>query len=155
GVKLRWLPVALWGSPQQIIMPAFALGMSTLATMARMMRTSMLDVLNQDYITTARAKGLSSRQVIWRHTVRNAILPVVTILGPLVASILTGTFIIERIFAIPGLGRYFVDTIYNRDYPLIMGTTIFYAGILLMMNFMVDVAYGLIDPRIRLMKGRD
>lgn len=155
GVKLRWLPVALWGSPQQVIMPAFALAMGTLATMARMMRTSMLDVLNQDYIITARAKGLSSRQIVWRHTVRNAILPVVTILGPLVAAILTGTFVIERIFAIPGLGRYYVDTIYNRDYPLIMGTTIFYAGLLLVMNFLVDVAYGLIDPRIRLMKGRD
>ncbi|NMA91761.1 MAG: ABC transporter permease [Firmicutes bacterium] len=155
GVKLRWLPVALWGSPRQIVMPALALAMGTLALMARLVRTSMLEVLRQDYITTARSKGLSSRRIIWSHALRNALLPVLTILGPLVASIITGTFIIEHIFAIPGLGKYFVVSIYNRDYPLIMGTTIFYAGILLTINFAIDLLYGLIDPRIRLAGGEE
>ena len=123
--------------------------------MARLVRTSMLEALRQDYITTARSKGLSSRRIIWSHALRNALLPVLTILGPLVASIITGTFIIEHIFAIPGLGKYFVVSIYNRDYPLIMGTTIFYAGILLTINFAIDLLYGLIDPRIRLAGGEE
>ncbi|KUK41667.1 MAG: Binding-protein-dependent transport systems inner membrane component [Clostridia bacterium 62_21] len=155
GVKWGILPVSRWGDFQHSILPAFALGLSTLALMARMMRTSMLDVLNQDYIRTAKSKGLPTGQVIWRHAVRNALLPIVTILGPLVATIVTGTFVIEQIFGIPGLGSYYVASIYNRDYPLILGTTIFYAVILLLMNFLVDIAYGLIDPRIRLVRERD
>lgn len=156
-VSVKWgiLPVSRWGDFQHSILPAFALGLSTLALMARMMRTSMLDVLNQDYIRTAKSKGLPTGQVIWRHAVRNALLPIVTILGPLVATIVTGTFVIEQIFGIPGLGSYYVASIYNRDYPLILGTTIFYAVILLLMNFLVDIAYGLIDPRIRLVRERD
>jgi len=154
GAKLKLLPIARWESPAHHILPAFALGLTTLATMARMMRSSMLEVINQDYVRTAKAKGLTPTQITWRHCIRNAILPVVTILGPLIAGITTGTLVVERMFGIPGLGRYFVDSIYNRDYPLIMGTTVFYSAILLLMTFLVDVAYGFIDPRIRLAKGR-
>lgn len=150
GYKLNLLPIARWESFKHTILPAFALGLGTLATMTRMMRSSMLEVLNQDYIRTAKAKGLTSAQIIWRHGVRNAILPIVTILGPLIAGITTGTLVIERMFGIPGLGKYFVESIYNRDYPMIMGTTVFYSAILLFMTFLVDIAYGLIDPRIRI-----
>ena len=154
GYKLKLLPIARWESFKHTILPAFSLGLGTLATMTRMMRSSMLEVLSQDYIRTAKAKGLTSAQIVWRHGVRNAILPIVTILGPLIASITTGTFVIERMFGIPGLGKYFVESIYNRDYPMIMGTTVFYSALLLFMTFLVDIAYGLVDPRIRLARGK-
>ncbi|MGI6163645.1 MAG: ABC transporter permease [Bacillota bacterium] len=154
GYKLNLLPIARWESFKHTILPAFALGLGTLASMTRMMRSSMLEVLNQDFIRTAKAKGLTSAQIIWRHGVRNAILPIVTILGPLIAAITTGTLVIERMFGIPGLGKYFVESIYNRDYPMIMGTTVFYSAILLFMTFLVDIAYGLIDPRIRIARGK-
>jgi len=154
GYKLKLLPIARWESFKHTILPAFALGLGTLATMTRMMRSSMLEVLSQDYIRTAKAKGLTSAQIVWRHGVRNAILPIVTILGPLIAGITTGTFVIERMFGIPGLGKYFVESIYNRDYPMIMGTTVFYSALLLFMTFLVDIAYGLVDPRIRLARGK-
>lgn len=154
GCKLNLLPIARWESFKHTILPAFALGLGTLASMTRMMRSSMLEVLNQDFIRTAKAKGLTSAQIIWRHGVRNAILPIVTILGPLIAAITTGTLVIERMFGIPGLGKYFVESIYNRDYPMIMGTTVFYSAILLFMTFLVDIAYGLIDPRIRIARGK-
>ncbi|HAF66807.1 MAG TPA: peptide ABC transporter permease, partial [Clostridiales bacterium UBA9857] len=143
GYKLKLLPIARWESFKHTILPAFSLGLGTLATMTRMMRSSMLEVLSQDYIRTAKAKGLTSAQIVWRHGVRNAILPIVTILGPLIAGITTGTFVIERMFGIPGLGKYFVESIYNRDYPMIMGTTVFYSALLLFMTFLVDIAYGL------------
>lgn len=155
GYKLKLLPIARWEGPMYTILPAFSLGLGTLATMARMMRSSMLEVINQDYIRTAKAKGLSGPQITWRHCIRNAILPIVTILGPLIAGITTGTFVVERMFGIPGLGSFFVESVYNRDYPLIMGTTVFYSAFLLFMTFLVDIAYALIDPRIRLAKGRD
>ncbi|HOA71444.1 MAG: ABC transporter permease [Bacillota bacterium] len=154
GYKLKLLPIARWESFKHTILPAFSLGLGTLATMTRMMRSSMLEVLSQDYIRTAKAKGLTSAQIVWRHGVRNAILPIVTILGPLIAGITTGTFVIERMFGIPGLGKYFVESIYNRDYPMIMGTTVFYSALLLFMTFLVDIAYGLVDPRIRLARGK-
>ena len=154
GYKLKLLPIARWESFKHTILPAFSLGLGTLATMTRMMRSSMLEVLSQDYIRTAKAKGLTSAQIVWRHGVRNAILPIVTILGPLIAGITTGTFVIERMFGIPGLGKYFVESIYNRDYPMIMGTTVFYSALLLFMTFLVDIAYGLADPRIRLARGK-
>ena len=154
GYKLNLLPIARWESFKHTILPAFALGLGTLATMTRMMRSSMLEVLSQDYIRTAKAKGLTSAQIVWRHGVRNAILPIVTILGPLAAAITTGTLVIERMFGIPGLGKYFVESIYNRDYPMIMGTTVFYSALLLFMTFLVDITYGLIDPRIRIAKGK-
>jgi oligopeptide transport system permease protein len=143
-----------WDCIRYTLLPAMALGFGSLASVARLMRTSMLDVLHQDYIKTAKAKGLSTTQVTLKHAVRNAILPVVTILGPLTAAILTGTFIIEQIFAIPGLGKFFVQSVQIYDYTMIMGLTIFYASFLILMNFLVDLAYGFIDPRIRLAKGR-
>ena len=150
GVWLEVLPVARWGTPAHYIMPVFALGASYIAYIARMMRTSMLDVLNQDYIRTARAKGLSSFAVTWKHTIRNAILPIVTILGVSFAGIVVGSFVIESIFAVPGIGKYFVQSITQQDYTLIMGTTIFYAAILILMMYIVDLFYGVVDPRIRL-----
>ncbi len=110
----------------------------------------MLDVLSQDYIKTAKAKGLSQRQIIWRHAVRNAIMPVVTVMGPLVASILTGAFVVENIFAIPGLGKYFVTSVQTNNYTLIAGTTVFYGTFLILANLVVDIVYGFIDPRIKL-----
>jgi ABC-type dipeptide/oligopeptide/nickel transport system permease component len=130
-------------------MPTIALAVLPLAMVTRLMRSSMLEVLSQDYIRTARSKGLSPSRVIVRHTLRNAILPVVTIMGPLTAGILTGSFVIEKIFSIPGIGKYFVDSVTNRDYPVIMGITIFYSAILILMNFLVDLIYGWVDPRIK------
>ncbi|SCL87849.1 ABC transporter permease [Sporanaerobacter sp. PP17-6a] len=150
GVWLKVLPVARWGTPAHYIMPVFALGATYIAYIARMMRTSMLDVLNQDYIRTARAKGLSNLAVTWKHTIRNAILPIVTILGVSFAGIVVGSFVIESIFAIPGIGKYFVQSITQQDYTLIMGTTIFYAAILILMMYIIDLFYGVVDPRIRL-----
>lgn len=151
--KLRWLPVSGWGAFKYSILPSIALSFASLAIISRMMRASMLDVIGQDYIKTAKAKGLSPVQIIWKHMIRNAIMPIITILGPLIAAIVTGTFVIEGIFGIPGLGKYFVQSIYNNDYTMILGTTIFYSAILVVMMFVVDIAYGFIDPRIRLAKG--
>lgn len=153
----RWhlLPPAMWGSWKNVVMPALALAALPTAMIARLMRSSMLEVLQQDYVRTARAKGLPERRVIYRHVMRNAILPVVTYLGPLIAGVFTGSFIIEFIFAVPGLGRSFVTSISNRDYTVIMGTTVFYSLFLMVMNLVVDVAYVLIDPRIKLVERRD
>lgn len=151
--QLKWFPVSGWGGFQYTVLPSIALSFASLAIISRMMRTSMLDVIGQDYIKTAKAKGLSSMQIIWKHMIRNAIMPVVTVLGPLIAGIVTGTFVIEGIFGIPGLGKFFVQSIYDADYTMILGTTIFYSSILVVMMFIVDIAYGFIDPRIRLAKG--
>ena len=118
--------------------------------MARLMRSSMLDVIHQDYIKTARAKGISRSIIIFKHALRNAIIPIVTYIGPLAAGILTGSFVVEKIFNIPGLGRYFVESITQRDYPTILGVTIFYGAFLIAMNFLVDLSYGIIDPRIKI-----
>ncbi len=150
GVKLKWFPVARWGTPAHYVMPVLALGIRQIAYIARMMRTSMLDVLSQDYVRTAKAKGLSRIAVTWKHTIRNAILPIVTILGTSIAGVVVGSFVIESIFAIPGIGKHFVQSITHQDYTLIMGTTVFYAIILIVMMFVVDIVYGLVDPRIRL-----
>jgi oligopeptide transport system permease protein len=149
GVYFRVLPVARYDTVWHTIMPAFALSLGTMATIARYMRSSMLEVVNADYIKTALAKGLRPHQVVFRHQVRNALLPILTILGPAVASVLTGSFVVETVFAIPGLGRYFVTAMQNLDYTLVMGLTIFFGAFLIGMNFLVDLAYGLIDPRIR------
>lgn len=156
GLQLRKVlgfalfPVQGWGDFSKTILPSFALGLGSLATVSRLMRTSMLDVLNQDYIKTAKAKGLSQTKIILRHTVRNAIMPVLTILGPTVASVLTGTFVIESIFNIPGLGKYFVMSIKDLDYTMISGTTVFYGSLLILCTLVVDLLYGLIDPRVKL-----
>jgi len=148
--KWQLLPPAMWGSWQHMVMPVLALAALPTAVIARLMRSGILEVLQQDYIKTARAKGLSAKDIINRHVLRNAILPVVTYIGPLIAAILTGSFIVEYIFAIPGLGRSFVTSIQNRDYTVIMGTTVFYSLFLMIMNMVVDIAYVLIDPRIKL-----
>jgi oligopeptide transport system permease protein len=149
GVELKWLPVATYKTFAHTIMPSFALGLATLANLARFMRTSMLEVVGQDYIKTAKAKGLSPIEITTKHQIRNALLPIVTILGPVTATLLTGGFVVETVFAIPGLGQYFVRSMQNLDYPMILGTTIFYGAFLIIMNFVVDIVYGLIDPRIR------
>lgn len=152
AVNLAILPVATWSSPKHMILPTLALATGPMAIIARLTRSSMLEVLTQDYIMTAKAKGLSPVKIVFKHALRNALLPVVTVLGSLAASILTGTFVIEKIFAIPGMGKYFVESINTRDYPVIMGTTVFYSTILIMMLFLVDIAYGVLDPRIKLHK---
>ncbi len=144
------LPAATWTSPKHMILPTLALATGPIAIIARLTRASMIEVLTQDYIRTARAKGLSPYKIVFKHALRNALLPVVTVLGTIAASVLTGTFVIEQIFAIPGMGKYFVDSINTRDYPVIMGTTVFYSAILIFMLFLVDIAYGILDPRIKL-----
>jgi dipeptide transport system permease protein len=153
-VAVNWeiLPVATWTSWKHMILPTLALATGPMAIIARLTRSSMLEVLTQDYIRTARAKGLSPIKIVVKHALRNALLPVVTVLGTLAAGILTGTFVIEQIFAIPGMGKYFVESINQRDYPVIMGTTVFYSAFLIVMLFLVDLAYGFLDPRIKLYK---
>jgi oligopeptide transport system permease protein len=152
AIKLKWLPVAQWKGFEYTILPSVALALGTLALVARLMRASMLEVTGQDYIITAEAKGLPMIKIIWRHLIRNAILPVVTVLGPIVAALVTGTFVIEQIFAIPGLGRHYVLGIQNLDYTLVLGLTIFFGAFVVMMNFLVDIIYGIVDPRIRVAK---
>ena len=150
AVSLHWLPTSGWGKIQNMILPTIALSMMPLAYIARMMRSSMIEVLGQDYIRTAKAKGLSNAKVIRRHALRNAIIPVLTVIGITTANMVVGSFIIENIFRIPGLGKYFVQAVSNRDYPVILGTTIFYSSILIFMNFVVDIMYVMVDPRIKL-----
>jgi oligopeptide transport system permease protein len=150
--KLQWLPAALWGTPSHLVLPVLALSALPLAFFARLVRSSMLEVLSQDYIRTARSKGLSEAAIILKHALKNSLIPLVTVLGPMLANLLTGTFVIERIFAIPGLGNYFVNSIYNRDYFVILGLTVFYAMLLLALNLLVDIVYAVIDPRINLVR---
>lgn len=153
GVKLQWLPIAFWGGFEYSIMPTIALSVGVIATIARYTRMEMLDVLGQEYITTAKAKGLSNVSIIIKHGFRNTLIPIVTIIGPLVVSMMTGSLVIEKIFSVPGLGEQFVSSILSNDYPVIMGTTIFYAVLFIGVVLVVDILYGLIDPRIRLAGG--
>ena len=148
GVQI--FAIIVWADINSKLLPPFALAFGSMATVSRLMRTSMLDVLSQDYIKTAKAKGLNQRQVVWTHAVRNAIMPVVTVMGPLVAAVLTGAFVVENIFSIPGLGRYFVQSVTSLNYTMIAGTTVFYGAFLIFANLVVDIIYGLIDPRIKL-----
>ncbi|MDN4075530.1 ABC transporter permease [Fictibacillus terranigra] len=150
AVKWGMLPVASWGTWQHTILPSVALAAGPLAIIARFTRSSMLEVLKQNYMKTADAKGLGTAGIIVKHGIRNAVIPVISFMGPLVAHLLTGTFVIEKIFAIPGLGKYFVDSIFNRDYPVILGTTIFFSVVLIVTLFLIDLSYRLIDPRIKL-----
>ncbi|MDY0404575.1 ABC transporter permease [Virgibacillus sp. 179-BFC.A HS] len=145
-------PPATWSSPMHMVLPIIALATGPMAIIARLTRSTMLEVLTQDYIKMARAKGLNPWKIIFKHALKNALMPVVTIMGTLLAGILTGTFVIEKIFAIPGMGRYFVESINQRDYPVIMGTTVFYSAFLIFALFLVDIAYGILDPRIKLHK---
>ncbi len=166
GVQLKWLPPTGWGSkppyilgflPSHLgwdffkyaIMPAVALGLGSSAIIARLTRASLLQVVREDYIRTARSKGLKERLIITRHALKNSLIPVVTVLGPMFAALVTGTFVTELVFGIPGMGRYFVTSITNRDYPVIMGTILLYAVFLVVANLLVDIVYAYLDPRIR------
>ena len=144
------LPVAGWGTVSHMLVPSLVLGLGTMAYLTRLMRSSMLEIINSDYLRTARAKGLPATRIFTRHQLRNAILPVVTVLGPSIAGITTGSFVVESVFAIPGLGRYFVQAVQQLDYTVIMGTTVFFGSFLVLMVIIVDLLYGFIDPRVRL-----
>ncbi len=148
GVSL--LPVAGWGTVWHMLVPALVLGLSTMAYLTRLMRSSMLEIASSDFVRTARAKGLPPTRIFLHHQLRNAILPVVTVLGPQIALITTGGFVVELVFAIPGLGRYFVEAVQQLDYTVIMGTTVFYGSFLVLMVIVVDILYGFIDPRVSL-----
>jgi oligopeptide transport system permease protein len=150
ATTLHWLPTSGWSSPQQWILPTITLAAYPAAQIARYTRASMLEVTRQDYVRTARAKGLSEWGVVIGHMVKNGLIPVVTVLGPISAFLVTGSFIIEFLFAVPGIGRLYVQAIGTRDYSMIMGTTLFYAVVVAVMNIIVDVLYVFIDPRIRL-----
>jgi oligopeptide transport system permease protein len=155
-LAIKWgiFPVARWEGFMYTVLPALALASTPMAFIARLTRSSMLEVLANDYIKTAKSKGLSRGAITVKHAIRNAMLPVVTYMGPLTASILTGSFVIERIFGLPGLGAHFVTSISNRDYTVIMGVTVFYSILLLVSILLVDIAYGIIDPRIKLAGGK-
>ncbi|MFW0779657.1 ABC transporter permease [Rossellomorea marisflavi] len=154
GVKWEILPVALWGEYKHTILPTLALTVGVVATIARYMRTEMIEILNTDYILLAKAKGTTNTNVIVKHGVRNAMIPIITILGPMTVGIMTGTMVIEQIFAVPGLGEQFVRSINTNDYTVIMGVTLFYSVLLVAVIFLVDILYGIIDPRIRLVGGK-
>src|SRR5699024_7034019 len=153
GVKLKVLPTMGLESPKSYIMPCFSLGFYPMCYIARLSRSSMLDAIGQDYIRTARAKGVSERKVLFKHALKNAFIPVLTYLGPLTAGIITGSMVVESVFSVQGLGRYFINSVLNRDYPIIMATTIFFASLVVFMNLVVDILYKFIDPRINLAKG--
>ena len=156
AVELKWFPTSGWKHMgfgkdfKYSVLPALAMCFGSIATYARYMRSNVLEVLSEDYILTARAKGVSKFNIIRKHVFRNAALPIITIIGPQIVGIFTGSFIIEGMFSIPGLGKYFVDSITARDYPMIIGTTIFYAVLFLVSQLMVDILYGVADPRIKL-----
>src|SRR5699024_10070407 len=155
AVKYEIFPVATWASPLHMVLPTIALATGPMAIIARLTRSTMLEVLTEDYIKMAKAKGLKPWKIVFKHALRNALMPVVTIMGTLVAGILTGTFVIEQIFAIPGMGKYFAESINQRDYPASMGTTVFYSAFLIFMLFLVDIVYGILDPRIKLHEEED
>jgi len=146
--KLGWFPVGGWGSVRDLILPGVALSLAPMAYIARLTRVSMIDVLSSDYVRTARAKGLARNVVIWKHCVRNAFLPVLSYLGPAAAATLTGSFVVEKVFTVPGLGQHFVNSVLNRDRTLILGTVMVYSVFLLIFNLLVDIGYAFVDPRI-------
>lgn len=147
-VKYRLLPTTGWGGIKEMILPVFTLGLGSVATYARYMKSSVLEVVNQDYITTFRAMGISEFNLVKKHILRNSIIPAITILGSEVAAVFTGAFVTEKMFGIPGLGFYYVSSISDRDYTMIMGTTIFYAILFVVIQLVVDILYGFVDPRI-------
>jgi oligopeptide transport system permease protein len=148
--KLQWLPPALWEGPRYMILPAIALGAPFTGYVARLIRSTVLEVLASDYIRTARAKGLTETTILLKHTLKNSIFPVISVLGPLTAGLVTGSFVIEFIFSIPGMGSFFITAVTNRDYPLIMGVTLVYAVLIVVANIFVDMIYMWLDPRVRL-----
>jgi oligopeptide transport system permease protein len=149
SIHLGWLPPARIAGAGSYILPAFTLGMIYIGTIARLTRVGMIETLELDFIRTARAKGLAERAVVGKHALRIGILPVVTYLGPATAALISGSFVVEKIFQVPGLGRYFIDAIPDRDYPVLTGVFVFYAVLLVLLNLAVDLAYGVLDPRIR------
>ena len=149
ALTLGWFPVARWQGPEYWVLPVFTLGTALSAGIARLTRGSLLQVIQSDYIRTARAKGLREVIVIARHALKNSLIPVITVLGPMFAAVMTGTFTVETIFGIPGLGRHFTTSIGNRDYPVVLGTTLLYAVLLVVANLFVDITYAWLDPRIR------
>lgn len=149
-MDLKWFPPAGWGSVVYYVLPVFCLGMRPIAFIARLTRSSVLDVIGADYIRTAKAKGLSHRTVMYKHVLKNSLIPVLTYSGPLIAAILTGSFVIEIFFAIPGIGKHLVQSVTNRDYPFILALTLLYAAVLVFANLIVDLLYAFFDPRIRL-----
>lgn len=152
--RLEWLPVGGYGSWRHLILPTLAVAVPWSAWYAIFLRSSMLDVISADYVRTARAKGLAEQKVILKHVLKNALIPVVTLLGPLLAALATGSFFVEQIFAIPGMGKFFVQSMQAKDQPMILGVVLIYGVFLSLMNLVVDVIYGVIDPRIRLTGGR-
>ncbi len=150
GAQLKWFPIQGWGSLATMVLPACALGLRMVAYIGRMMRTTMLDVLSQDYIRTSKAKGLSQFQTTFRHALRNAITPIVTIAGPMLAGTMVGSFVVENIFNIQGIGKYLVDSVQASDYTMILGMTTFYAILLVVMMLVVDILYVFVDPRVEL-----
>ncbi|WP_315288826.1 ABC transporter permease [Leptotrichia massiliensis] len=148
-----WINLSGWDTFDKKILPVIALGLYTVALIARLLRDKMIEVMGQDYIRLAIAKGVKPKNIVFRHALRNAILPIITIMGPTIAAVLTGSFVIEKMFSIPGLGKYFVDSINDRDYTMVLGVTVFYAIFLIIMMILVDIVYVLVDPKIKLGKG--
>ena len=148
-----WINLSGWDTFDKKILPVIALGLYTVALIARLLRDKMIEVMGQDYIRLAIAKGVKPKNIVFRHALRNAILPIITIMGPTIAAVLTGSFVIEKMFSIPGLGKYFVDSINDRDYTMVLGVTVFYAIFLIVMMILVDIVYVLVDPKIKLGKG--
>ena len=149
SIKLAILPAGLWGNLKHYVLPSLTLAIGSSAYISRLVRSSMLDIIDSHYIRTAKAKGLKEFRIIYRHLFRNALIPVVTVLGPISAYLITGSFVVEYIYAIPGMGKFFVLAVSNRDYPLIMGITIIYTIVLVLSNMLVDILYTVLDPRIR------
>ncbi|RYL91470.1 ABC transporter permease [Sporolactobacillus sp. Y61] len=154
SVFVQWFPVAGWDTPMSHVLPVTSLAIGVVALIAQFMRNEMVEVLNQDYIVTAEAKGLTTSAIIFKHAIRNALIPVVTVIGPMTAAIVTGSLVIENIFTIPGIGSQFVEAIVTNDYPMIMGTTELFAALFIVAILVVDILYGIIDPRIRISGGQ-
>lgn len=149
SLKLGWLPPALWDGPASLVLPVLAMALRPLALILRLVRATLRDVLGEDYIRTARAKGVSERTILFKHALRNSLVPLLSLTGPLVANAITGSFVIETVFQLPGMGRYFVTAILNRDYPLVMGTTLVYGALLIAADLVSDWGLALADPRIQ------
>ncbi len=149
SLKLGWFQAARWGRPTSAVLPTATLGATPLAYLSFLIRSSLLETLREDFIRTARAKGLKEIAVLWKHALSNSLIPVLTVLGPLFAALITGSFVVEYVFAIPGMGRFFITAVTDRDYPLIIGVTLVYTAVLVVANLVVDIFYSLVDPRIK------
>jgi oligopeptide transport system permease protein len=155
SLQLGWLRSGSWGSPASVVLPAVTLGAAPAAYLSYLLRSTLVENLGEDFVRTARAKGLSETAVLFKHALRNSLIPVLTVLGPLAATLLTGSFVVEYVFAIPGMGRFYITAVTDRDYPMIMGVTMVYTALLVGANLIVDLLYSLIDPRIKVQHGTD